>query len=110
MCTDAFNEYMFPILDSQTYQSPVMVLFSNFRNYAYILTSEPDTWDEFAPIAPPHGPLPEGFGFLGLWGWGETGRYRPRPFSEFINGNYSEPVKAAVRYLNVCLNGKDKSH
>ena len=102
-CTKAFNEYMFPVLQAGNSEQAVIVVYSNFRGDAYILSSEPRTWDAFAPIEPPLGPLPDGFGFVGLWGGSEEDRYRPRPFSEFINGNYSDSIKAAARYLEVCL-------
>ena len=102
-CTRAFNSYMYPVLERGDSNSAVMVVFSDYRGDAYILSSEPATWDEFAPINPPLGPIPDGFGFVGLWGGSEEDRYRPRPLSEIINGNYSDSVKAAAQYLEVCL-------
>jgi hypothetical protein len=80
-----------------------MVVFSDYRGDAYIVSSVEASWDEYAPMGAVLGPLPEGFGIVGVWTNYDEARYTPRSFDEIIDADWSDQITAGAKYLRDCL-------
>ena len=102
-CTTPFNEYLSPVLERAGSNGAAMVVFSDYRGDAYIVSSVEASWDEYAPMSAVLGPLPEGFGIVGVWMNFDEARYTPRSFDDVINANWSEQITASAKYLRDCL-------
>lgn len=102
-CTESFNKNLAPVLEKSGADGAAMVVFSDYRGDAYIVSSVKASWDEYAPMRAIHGPLPDGFGIVGVWTNYDEARYTPRSFDEIINANWSEQITASARYLRDCL-------
>lgn len=102
-CTDSFNKNLAPVLEKSPSSGAAMVVFSDYRGDAYIVSSVEASWDEYAPMSSVLGPLPHGFGIVGVWTNYDEARYTPRSFDEIINANWSEQITASARYLRECL-------
>jgi hypothetical protein len=79
-----------------------MVVVSTYRNDAYILSEDQDTWDEYAPISRVLGPLPAGMGIVGVWRGYDKSRYTPRSIDDIVKMR-NPIVSAAGKYLKECL-------
>ena len=100
--TRAYNTHMAPIIEPG-HDDGIMVIFSEFRGDAYIVSTIEESWDEYAPHSRVLEPVPAGFGIVGVWSGYEENRYMPRPLDEIIRNNYSNRITAAARYLRDCL-------
>jgi|LakMenEpi03Aug12_release.lakeMendotaPanAssembly.Ray.scaffolds.fasta_scaffold213880_2 hypothetical protein len=103
LCTKSFNSNLTPILDKSPSTGAAMVVFSDYRGDAYIVSSVERSWDEYAPMSAVHGPLPEGFGIVGVWTGYDENRYTPRSFDDIIDAGWSEQITASAKYLRDCL-------
>lgn len=105
VCTAAFNRHIGSRFEGSPDEDPTrtMVVFSDFRMRAYIISDIQDSWDEYAPISAVHAPLPPGCGIVGVWLGHDDQRYRPRSFDEVIEANWSPSLTASARYLRDCL-------
>lgn len=104
---EAYNEHLAPVIERDDLDdASTMVAFSTFRDYAFIVSSEPESWDEFASQGDALPPLPEGHGIVGVWSQrylqGDE-RYRPRSLDSVIAAGYSASITACARYLRECL-------
>ncbi len=102
-CTEAYNTHVFPILDDPSHFGRVMVVFSDFRDAAYIVSPIEESWDEYAPMSAVYTPLPNRYGIVGVWKNYDESRYTPRSLDQIIECGYSVGVTAAARYLKDCL-------
>lgn len=102
-CTRSFNKHLASLLNESNSSDSAMVIFSDYRDDAYIVSSVESSWDEYAPTSAVMGPLPKGFGIVGVWNNFDENRYTPRSFEEIIKANYSEEITACARYLKDCL-------
>ena len=102
-CTDAFNEWLYQIMEDCGPDGAAMVVFSDFRDDAYIVSCVPRSWDEYAPASAVLGPLPDGWGIVGVWNNYDEGRYTPRPLEYIIRADWSDQITASARYLSDCL-------
>lgn len=102
---DAFNKYLTPHLhdEPESIFDHVIVIFSEYRQYAWILSTDPRSWD---PNTPNEGELkiPEGYGIVGSW-WNqsEDQTYTPQPLGQFNSPIYTPRLRAAAQYLESCL-------
>ena len=102
---DIFNKYLAPHLNKapDSIFDHVIVLFSEYRQYAWILSTDPRSWD---PNTPNEGELkiPEGYGIVGSW-WNrsEDKTYTPRLLKQFNSPSYTPRLRAAAQYLESCL-------
>ena len=102
---DIFNKYLAPHLNKapDSIFDHVIVLFSEYRQYAWILSTDPRSWD---PNTPNEGKLemPEGYGIVGSW-WNqsEDKTYTPRLLKQFNSPSYTPRLRAAAQYLESCL-------
>ena len=103
LCTNSFNSNLTPVLEKSSAAGAGMVVFSDYRGDAYIVSSVERSWDEYAPMRAVQGPLPEGFGIVGVWTNYDEARYTPRAFDEIINADWSEQITASAKYLRDCL-------
>jgi hypothetical protein len=103
MCTRSFNKHLAPVLEKSPSTGSAMVVFSDYRWDAYIVSSVEASWDEYAPMSAVLGPLPEGFGIVGVWAGFDERRYTPRSFDDVIDADWSEQITASARYLRDCL-------
>jgi hypothetical protein len=103
LCTKSFNENLASILEKSSSSGAAMVVFSDYRGDSYIVSSVEKSWDEYAPMSAVHGPLPEGFGIVGVWTNYDEARYTPRAFDDVIDADWSEQITASARYLRDCL-------
>ncbi len=101
--TQSFNDHLAPVIASSSQNGSAMVVFSDFRGDAYIVSSVEASWDEYAPMSAVLGPLPHGFGIVGVWTNYDEARYTPRSLDEIINANWSEQITASAKYLRDCL-------
>lgn len=101
--TQSFNDHLAPVIASSGQNGAAMVVFSDYRGDAYIVSSVEASWDEYAPMSAVLGPLPHGFGIVGVWTNYDEARYTPRSFDEIINANWSDQITASARYLRDCL-------
>ncbi len=102
---DIFNKYLAPHLNKapESTFDHVIVLFSTYRQYAWILSTDPRSWD---PNTPNEGQLkiPEGYGVVGNWGNQSEGQtYTPRLLKQFNSPSYMPRLRAAAQYLESCL-------
>jgi hypothetical protein len=102
-CTESFNKNLAPIMEYAGSSGAAMIIFSSYRNDACIVSSVPASWDEYAPLSAVLGPLPEGFGIVGVWTNYDEARYTPRAFDEIIDADWSEQITASAMYLRDCL-------
>lgn len=102
-CTRAFNQHLAPVLQKARPDGVAMVVFSNYRDSAYIVSSVESSWDEYASVRDVLGPLPEGFGIVGVWSGYDKNRYTPRSLDDVIEANWSEQITASAKYLRDCL-------
>jgi len=65
-CTNAFNKYLAPFLEFQIEGAPTIVVFSSFREDAYIVSPDKNSWDDYSPARAILGPLPDGWGIVGV--------------------------------------------
>lgn len=102
---DVFNKYLAPHLNKtpDSIFDHVIVLFSEYRQYAWILSTDPRSWD---PNTPNEDELkiPEGYGIVGSW-WNqsEDQRYTPQLLKQFNSLSYTPRLRAAAIYLESCL-------
>ncbi len=105
---DAFNRYMAPLLQNEP-ENPfdhVIVVYSEYRNDAYIASTDPRSWDPNTPKDRLLLPLPDGYGLVGTYGFFIDSRgteYVPTPLSIFNNDLSSPRLRAAARFLQECL-------
>lgn len=102
---DIFNKYLAPHLNNapESIFDHVIVLFSSYRYDAWILSTDPRSWD---PNTPNEGELkiPEGYGIVGRWlNHDEDETYAPRLLKQFDSPNYTPRLRAAAQYLEACL-------
>ena len=102
---DIFNKYLAPHLNKapESTFDHVIVLFSSYRQYAWLLSTDPRSWD---PNTLNEGQLkiPEGYGIVGNWGkQSEDQTYTPRPLKQFNSPSYTPRLRAAAQYLESCL-------
>ena len=102
-CTDSFNTNLAGVLENAGPDGAAIVVFSDYRLDAYIISSVEASWDEYAPVRAVLGPLPEGFGIVGVWSNYDPDRYTPRSFDDVIAANWSDQITAGARYLRDCL-------
>jgi hypothetical protein len=102
-CTRAFNQHLAAPLQNAEQSGAAMVVFSNYRDSAYIVSSVESSWDEYASVRDVLGPLPEGFGIVGVWSGYDKNRYTPRSLDEVIEANWSDQITASAKYLRDCL-------
>lgn len=107
-CTTAFNKHIAPLLEYNSSGASAMVVYSGYRNHAYIVSSDERSWDDYAPMRAVLGPLPGGWGIVGVWDGLDTSRYKPRPLEEIVKANYSEAITAAANYLRDCLTSTNR--
>ena len=101
----AFNNHLAPHLRSKPENGfdHVIVVYSTYRNDAYIASTDPRSWDPSTPSDRLLLPLPSGYGLVG--NWRETdGDYSPPPLSTFKSNLYTPKLRAASQYLEECLN------
>ncbi len=67
------------------------------------MSSVQGSWDEYAPMSAVLGPLPKGFGIVGVWAGFDERRYTPRSFDDIIEADWSEQITASAKYLRDCL-------
>jgi hypothetical protein len=103
LCTKSFNANLASILEKSSSSGAAMVVFSDYRGDSYIVSSVEKSWDEYAPMSAVLGPLPEGFGIVGVWTNYDEARYTPRSFDEIIEADWSEQITASAKYLRDCL-------
>lgn len=103
VCTTSFNKYLARILENSGPEGAAMVIFSDYREDAYIVSCVEESWDEYAPNSAVMGPLPEGFGIVGVWDGYDENRYTPRSLDDVIAADWSEQITASARYLRDCL-------
>ena len=105
-CTDAFNQFLAPHLEESDNQGRVFVVYSSFRDVAFIVSRVEESWDSYAPPRSVLAPLPEGYGVVGVWKNFEENRYIPRDLDDIVEADYSGVITAAARYLKACLNAE----
>ena len=105
-CTDAFNQFLAPHLEEFDNQGRVFVVYSSFRDAAFIVSRVEQSWDSYAPLRSVLAPLPEGYGVVGVWKNFEEDRYIPRDLDDIVAANYSGVITAAARYLKACLHAE----
>jgi len=101
---NVFNDYVSPILESEPENEfdHVIVVYSAYRNDAYIASKDPRSWDTLVPSDRLLLPLPTGYGLVG--NWRETdGDYSPPPLSSFTSNLYTTRLRIAAQYLEKCL-------
>ena len=103
VCTESFNKHLAPLLEKCGVSGAAMVVFSSYRGDAYIVSSVESSWDEYASVRDVLGPLPEGFGIVGVWSGYDKNRYTPRSLDDVIEANWSEQITASAKYLRDCL-------
>jgi hypothetical protein len=103
LCTKSFNTHLAGVLEHAGPSGAAMVITSDFRWDAYIVSSVEASWDEYAPMSAVLGPLPEGFGIVGVWAGFDERRYTPRSFDDIIEADWSEQITASAKYLRDCL-------
>lgn len=101
-CMNAYNKFMFPVIEETPTIPGVMVVFSSYRNDAYIISAEPSTWDEYAPQNRILGPIPAEMDIVGVWRGYDPRRYTPPSLDE-LAGAQNPFVSAAARYMRECL-------
>jgi hypothetical protein len=102
---NAFNHLVSPLLETEPENGfdHVIVVYSAYRNDAYIASTDPRSWDPLTPSDRLLLPLPSGYGLVG--NWRETdGDYSPPPLSTFKSNLYTPKLRAASQYLEECLN------
>jgi hypothetical protein len=110
---NAFNRYMAPFLQNEP-ENPfdhVIVVYSEYRNDAYIASTDPRSWDPNTPTDRLLLPLPDGYGLVGNYGFFIDSRgteYIPTPLSSFDNNLYTPRLRSAARYLQECLRIKEQ--
>lgn len=110
---NAFNRYMAPLLQNEP-ENPfdeVIVVYSEYRNDAYIASTDPRSWDPNTPKDRVLLPLPDGYGLVGTYEPFNDSRgteYVPTPLSSFNNDLYTQRLRAAARYLQECLRIKEQ--
>jgi len=102
-CTQSFNKHLASLLNESNSSDSAMVVFSDYREDAYIVSSVEESWDEYSPMSAVMGPLPKGFGIVGVWTNYEESRYTPHPLDDVIRANWSAEITACARYLKDCL-------
>jgi hypothetical protein len=109
---DVFNKYLAPHLNKapESTFDHVIVLFSEYRHDALILSTDPRSWD---PNTPNEGQLkiPEGYGIVGNW-WNqsEDQTYTPRLLKQFNSPSYTPRLRAAAQYLESCISERVSKH
>ena len=101
----AFNNYLAPHLRSEPDNGfdHVIVVYSAYRNDAYIASTDPRSWDPLTPSDRLLLPLPSGYGLVGNWRATE-GDYSPPLLSTFKSNLYTPKLRSASQYLEECLN------
>lgn len=99
----AFNRNLVPVLEDTLAEGAAMVVYSQYRQDAYILSSVEESWDEYAPLSRVLAPIPEGWGIVGTWSNFDEDRYSPRGLDLIASENYSVQITACARYLRDCL-------
>ena len=103
VCTSSFNKHLAPLLEKPNPFGTAMVVFSYYRRDAYIVSDVEESWDEYAPASAVLGPLPNGWGIVGVWNNYDDGRYTPRPLEDVIRADWSDQITASARYLSDCI-------
>jgi hypothetical protein len=101
---NTFNHLVSPLLETEPENEfdHVIVVYSAYRNDAYIASTDPRSWDPLTPSDRLLVPLPKGYGLVG--NWRETdGDYSPTPLSTFNSNLYTPKLRAASQYLEECL-------
>jgi hypothetical protein len=99
-----FNSYLAPYLQSEPESEfdHVIVVYSAYREDAYIASTDPRSWDHRTPSERLLLPLPEGYGLVGNWR-AHDADYVARQLSSFDSDLYMPRLRAATRYLEECL-------
>jgi hypothetical protein len=110
---NAFNRYMAPFLQNEPDNSfdQVIVVYSEYRDDAYIASTDPRSWDPSTPTDRLLLPLPDGYGLVGTYGLSVDSReseYVPTPLSFFDNDLYTPRLRAAAKFLQECLKIKEQ--
>ena len=99
-----FNDHLAPMLNAQpeSHFDHVIVVHSDFIDYAYLASSDPRSWMPETPEIRLRGQLPDGYGWVSTFD--RNSEYVPGCLSLFQSDVYSPRLRAAARYLANCLN------
>ena len=103
---DAFNKYLTPHLheDPESIFDHVIVLYSEYREDFWILSTDPSSWDPNKPNDYDRLRIPERYGIVGRWQTlNEDETYAPQPLGQFNSPIYTPRLRAAAQYLESCL-------
>jgi hypothetical protein len=100
----AFNSYLAPYFRSEPESEfdHVIVVYSAYREDAYIASTDPRSWDSATPTERLLLPLPEGYGLVGNWRARDADYVAPQ-LSSYDSDIYMPRLRAATRYLEECL-------
>lgn len=101
---NTFNHYVSPLfeIEPENEFDHVIVVYSAYRNDAYIASTDPRSWDSLTPSDGLLLPLPSGYGLVG--NWRETNSdYSPPSLSMFNSNLYTPKLRAVSQYLEECL-------
>ena len=103
---DAFNKYLTPHLheEPESIFDHVIVLYSEYREDFWILSTDPSSWDPNKPDDYERLRIPEKYGLVGRWNTHhEFETYNPRSLEDFFSPIYAPRLQAAAKYLDECL-------
>lgn len=101
---NTFNEHLAPFLENepQSEFDRVIVVYSDYSGYAYILSSDPRSWNANAPSDRIPGPFPDGYGLVDNWDH-PSDQYQPRPLTAFDTDLFTPRLRSAARFLAECI-------
>ena len=101
---NTFNEYIAPFLDTdpQSEFDRVIIVFSDYSGYAYILSADPRSWNPNAPSDRIPGPFPGGYGLVDNWDH-SSADYQPRSLTTFETDLFTPRLRSAARFLAECI-------
>lgn len=101
---NAFNEHLAPYFDTapQSEFDHVIVVYSDFNRLAYIVSTDPRSWNPNAPNNSISTPLPNGYGLVDNWNYSYD-NYQPRHLTTFGTDLFTPRLRSASRYLAECI-------
>ena len=105
----SFNSHISPVLGDDSPEGAAMVIYSEYRNDAYILSSVEESWDEYASEMLVLAPVPDGWGIVGTWSKFDESRYTPRSLDYIVSEDYSAQITACAKYLKNCMSSSVKA-
>jgi hypothetical protein len=99
-----FNDNLAPMLRAQpeSHFDHIIVVHSDFIDYAYLASSDPRSWMPETPEIRLRGQLPDGYGWVAAFD--RNSEYTPGCLLPFQSDVYAPRLRAAAQYLENCLN------